>query len=64
MTSSFHHEGGVHYQGEYFLHNCTSVLLLISYCIFATSSFHHEGGVCYQGEYFIHIGTSVFLLIS
>ena len=29
-TSLFHHEGGVCYQGEYFLHNGTSVLLLIS----------------------------------
>ena len=64
MTSSFHHEGGVHYQGEYFSHNGTSVLLLFSNCRFATSSFHHEGGVCYQGEYFLHIGVSVILFFN
>ena len=60
-TSLFHYEGGVRYQGEYFLHIGISVLLLFSKCIVATSSFHHEGGVCYQGEYFLHIGISVLL---
>ena len=64
VTSFLHHEGGVRYQGEYFLHIGTSVLLLFSYCRVLTSSFHHEGGVCYQGEYFLHIGTSVLLLVS
>ena len=32
MTSAFHHEGGVCYQGEYFLHNGINVLLF-SNCI-------------------------------
>ena len=63
MTSLFRHEGGVRYQGEYFLHIGMSVLLLFFNCRFATSLFHLEGGVCYQGEYFLHNGTSVLLLI-
>ena len=40
------------HQGEYFLHNGTSVLLLFSNCEVVTSLFHHEGGVRHQGEYF------------
>ena len=58
--SSFDCEGGVRYQGEYFLRNGTSVLLFFN-CRFAMSSCDHEGGVCYQGEYFLHNGTSVLL---
>ena len=64
VTSLFHHEGGVDYRVEYFLHICihVSVLLLFFNYRVVTSLFHHEGGVDYRGEYFLHIGISVLLL--
>ena len=54
MTSSLHHEGGVHYQGECFLHIGISVLLLFFNYRVVTNLFPYEDRVHCQGEYFLH----------
>ena len=51
--SLFHHEGGVCYQGDYFLHIGTSVVLLFFNCRIVASLFDHEGGVFYQGIFYV-----------
>ena len=60
-TSVFNNEGGVRYQGEYFLHNGTSVLFYN--CKVATSLFHHEGGVRYQGIFYILVYCCCFPIL-
>ena len=62
VTSLFHYEGGVHYQGEYFF-LFVQVLLLFFNCIFVMGLLHYEGGVCYQGEYFLHVYSSKCIIV-